>query len=668
MKRVFYLFVMLVSFLMTTSIYAVPSAPTMNYSTNNVNVTVQWSSSPGATGYILNYATYPFTGQIDTLDVQNKTSFSIDLWDGASFYIAVQSYDSDGSSGYSNIGHFTISSNANPFSSGSTYGAEASLVGSDISFTKYFSNQYEVEIASIGLSLTGESSKYKFVNVVADLNKDGLFTPFVSGSNTQNEWMVQNMPLAVASQGSTFLVDVYDSITAATSINVRTILTENPLNTAVQWTGAIPSDSAGRDVIVSTKSTEWLVKSTPDETSIGAGGGKLVPLFLTAANTTPAGDSSPIPGTLYRGGMPDGNQGPNQCIAQSIANNISWLARKYNFTDKLDKAYKEEDGYSDEEKDYSLTEGASTLGSIVNESFEALGTYHPQVGIFVPGAKSFAEAIAGLKTKMLDGKNKFVNDLGLPIESSIIDVPSNSTLLGEIKKAMNSGCAVELVMEVTKSNGKSAGHALSIAGYADINLNGSSYRGLTFHNGDSPNESANELSGNDTHEIVTDPTTGEDIINGVSMLDGNTVKRLTAKPSFALKQCYKEPETPTEVGCAVPGDISLFAVSFTDPAGHKPFTGDPFPCTSQHNVSFSDNNFFVTGPPPFVPVSGPLVSSNGNTCTFLGTGSGIVAGFNDVSVTMNGTLGPDGFSGTYEMGSNGELFGTPMSVDFATVP
>jgi hypothetical protein len=668
MKKVFcLLFVMVVSFLMTTSSYAVPSSPTITYSTSDVNVTVQWDTSSGATGYILSYATYPFTGQISTLDVQNQTSFSIDLWDGASFYIAVQSYDEEGTSGYSNVGHFTTSSNTNPFSSGSTYGADASLVSSDVSFSKYFSNQYEVEIASIGLSLTAESSKYKFVNVIADLNKDGLFVPFVSGTNTQNEWLVQNMPLAVASQGSTFLVDVYDSFTAGTSLNVRTILTESPLGTAVQWTGAIPSDAAGRDVIVSTKSTEWVVTSTPDETSIGSGGGKFVPLALDAANSTDAADSSPIPGTLYREGMPDGNQGPNQCVAQSIANNISWLARKYNFTDKLDKAYKEDDGYPDDEKDYSTTTGASVLGSIVNESFEALGTYNPQVGITVPGATSFAEAIEGLKTKILEGKNKFVNDLGLPIESSIIDVPSSSTIFDEIKSAMDSGCAVELVMEVTKSNGRSAGHAVSVAGYADIDINGSSYKGLTFHNGDSINESTNELSGNDTHEITN--SNGQDTINGVPMLDGNTVKRLTAKPSFAVKQCYKEPETPTEVGCATfTGDKTLYAISFTDPANHKPFTGDPFPGTSPHNISYSNNIFVVTGPSPFVPVSGSLVSSDGNTCTFLGTGSGTVAGFNDVSVTMNGTLGPDGLSGTFVMGSGGELYGTPMSVDFATAP
>ena len=74
------------------------------------NVTVSWGAVSGATGYTLFYAPYPYTGSetIKSVDMGGQTSISVNLWQGAAFYVAVQAYNTVGSSGYSNIGLFSV--------------------------------------------------------------------------------------------------------------------------------------------------------------------------------------------------------------------------------------------------------------------------------------------------------------------------------------------------------------------------------------------------------------------------------------------------------------------------------------------------------------------------------------------------------------------------------
>lgn len=70
---------------------------------------------PGATKYKLSYAPIPYTGpeSIASLDVGNVTTFSANLWEGAGFYVAVQTGDDTGFSEYSNITIASASVNLN---------------------------------------------------------------------------------------------------------------------------------------------------------------------------------------------------------------------------------------------------------------------------------------------------------------------------------------------------------------------------------------------------------------------------------------------------------------------------------------------------------------------------------------------------------------------------
>ena len=80
-------------------------APTLTCTTSGTTVSLSWTSIIDATGYYLNYAPYPYTGPetIGTIDMEGQTEISVDLWEGAAFYVAVQAYNSVGSSSYSNI-------------------------------------------------------------------------------------------------------------------------------------------------------------------------------------------------------------------------------------------------------------------------------------------------------------------------------------------------------------------------------------------------------------------------------------------------------------------------------------------------------------------------------------------------------------------------------------
>jgi len=84
-------------------------APILTVTTSDVNVTLSWTSVPSATGYTLFYAPYPNASPIDQIDMGTQTSLSFDA-SGLAFYVAIQSYNSSGSSGYSNIEYFDLSS------------------------------------------------------------------------------------------------------------------------------------------------------------------------------------------------------------------------------------------------------------------------------------------------------------------------------------------------------------------------------------------------------------------------------------------------------------------------------------------------------------------------------------------------------------------------------
>lgn len=81
------------------------SPPNLSLTVSGTNASASWSSVSGATGYILNFAPYPYEGPetIQRIDLADQTSFSAELKQGAAFYVAIQAYNGDQESEYSNI-------------------------------------------------------------------------------------------------------------------------------------------------------------------------------------------------------------------------------------------------------------------------------------------------------------------------------------------------------------------------------------------------------------------------------------------------------------------------------------------------------------------------------------------------------------------------------------
>jgi len=85
-------------------------APKLTVTITGTTVSLYWTSVAGATGYALFYAPYPYAGPetIGSIDMGTQTGISVNLWEGAAFYVAVQAYNPAGSSSYSNIEFFSI--------------------------------------------------------------------------------------------------------------------------------------------------------------------------------------------------------------------------------------------------------------------------------------------------------------------------------------------------------------------------------------------------------------------------------------------------------------------------------------------------------------------------------------------------------------------------------
>lgn len=87
-----------------------PEAPTLRVDIFNAAVSISWNSVAHASGYLLSYAPYPYTGPdtIRSVDMGPQTGLAVTLPSGAAFYLAVQAYNRTGFSPYSNISYFWI--------------------------------------------------------------------------------------------------------------------------------------------------------------------------------------------------------------------------------------------------------------------------------------------------------------------------------------------------------------------------------------------------------------------------------------------------------------------------------------------------------------------------------------------------------------------------------
>lgn len=85
-----------------------PSAPVLSLSTDGNYVQLSWTEVAGAEGYTLFYADYPEANSLGSLDMMAQQSVAAEMPAGSAFYIAVQAYNEEGSSEYSNVESFSL--------------------------------------------------------------------------------------------------------------------------------------------------------------------------------------------------------------------------------------------------------------------------------------------------------------------------------------------------------------------------------------------------------------------------------------------------------------------------------------------------------------------------------------------------------------------------------
>ncbi len=105
------LFTILVFISLTSVCAAKPSAPVISVLKNNTLLSIAWSPVANAQNYQLFYAPFPFLG-VDTIasvNLGDTLLFSAELLDGDAFYVTVVANNNEGSSDFSNIELFFIS-------------------------------------------------------------------------------------------------------------------------------------------------------------------------------------------------------------------------------------------------------------------------------------------------------------------------------------------------------------------------------------------------------------------------------------------------------------------------------------------------------------------------------------------------------------------------------
>lgn len=239
---------------------------------------------------------------------------------------------------------------------------DTTLIGESIVVRRATAEGNKMTNAYVSVPYTRDSSDYAFMNVALDLNKDGVIAPYAAGEETQEEWIIQNMPARIlAAEGNSFSFQLYDeTVEERNDFPLSAMLTAK---TVEKWTGEPTKPSAATRInVAAVEQDEVRPRFSPALDGLGSGG---FPADLFAANYAFARESEipDAPPANYRGrelsgaedgtgagaegaggaaapsfnqfhsGLPDKLQGRNECVPTSVANSIMWMKDEYNFND-----------------------------------------------------------------------------------------------------------------------------------------------------------------------------------------------------------------------------------------------------------------------------------------------------------------------------------------------
>ena len=99
----------LIALLYNVATAAVPASPELYVSVDDKTVSLIWNVVDEADGFTLFYAPYPNGKPIRSIDLGDATIISAKFPVGSAYFVALQSYNEEGISDYSNVEHFIVS-------------------------------------------------------------------------------------------------------------------------------------------------------------------------------------------------------------------------------------------------------------------------------------------------------------------------------------------------------------------------------------------------------------------------------------------------------------------------------------------------------------------------------------------------------------------------------
>jgi hypothetical protein len=476
------------------------------------------------------------------------------------------------------------------------------------------------EIGTVSVSLRQVKEEPYFLNILADLDRNGIWDTTSTSDDMMREWIVNDTPILITESNLAAYFSIDDpELTDNQQVNVRVIVSEEPQLPIGEWNCEMIPGSLALDTTVQIKIFDTQRLADPAEGYYGAGVCTTSSEVSKSAILDPHAEDLNLESIFYRPGVPDVDQGQNTCVGHSMANSLAWLAQEHGFTDKFQQP-KDAQGNDLETYDVTTAEGVNDMAWEMIGDWEDKGKYTPQDGVS-------SDAI-------VSGKQDFVNKRGLPVTVEQIGDESGETTLEAVQEALKEGCDVELGLKIDTEAGPKA-HMVTVVGFSDVMIGDSPYRGLTFHDPLTPSDASGPGGGNDLYEY--DPKTHS--ISNFPFLG----KLRKAKLAFAVKECYTPPKVSSSGIYRVGIEVAM------DSSGHRGFVLMP----SALDLTVRQSDITFEGQHPWIQVIGNL-DEEGN---FEAAGRGTVAGYANIAVTFQGTIFDGQLAGDYTMGAQGGLPG-----------
>lgn len=322
-------------------------------------------------------------------------------------------------------------------------GSVPALIGAEIDMTRLVRGSEASPNGFFSVPFLKDSEEYTFINVAVDLNKDGAIGSYLTGKETQEEWLVKNMRTRVsenvANSYSIFIPD--KTIEERSDFSAYIVLGKNKLD---GWDGHSASGGLLKEAKISAFGRmDYGPYYSPDPEGLRDGGFSfdwLTSGYVFADNTVPDVPPGLSAGVLtaetefdvFHSDVPDINQETNECVPTAVANSLLWLAAKNNFTDKMPTGG-----------------NAGLISELKNDmKWKSNGV---------------------LREDVLSGINAFKSRHKIPIEAhqigALFDIGIVSKIAGELKKGQDVEVGMEFgVYEADGSYHRVGGHMVTAVG------------------------------------------------------------------------------------------------------------------------------------------------------------------------------------------------------------